>query len=97
MMKKSISIFGTLVFTSFILASCSSSVESDAVKLAEIQCKSYELFEKVGKGEAKLEESTSLLAEMELFNKEMKTKYASDEDKQKFEEACLKAVAVGCK
>lgn len=93
-MKKSITILGTFVF---ILTSCSGSMESDAKKLAKMQCKSYELMEKVGKGESTVEESTSLLAEMELFNKEMKKKYASDQDKQKFEEACLKAVAAGCK
>lgn len=93
-MKKTIMALCTFLL---VLTSCSSSIEGDAEKLATMQCKSYELMEKVGKGEANLEESTSLLAEMELFNKKMKEKYASHEDKQKFEEACLKAIAAGCK
>lgn len=80
-----------------VLTGCSSSMESDAATLAKMQCKSYELLEKVGKGEANMEESTSLLAEMELFTKEMKVKYASEQDKQRFEDACLKAIAKGCK
>lgn len=94
MIKKSITIVGTFLF---VLTGCSSSMESDAKKLAKMQCKSYDLLEKAGKGEAKVEESMSLMAEMELFTKDMKKKYASDQDKQKFEEACLKAVAAGCK
>lgn len=94
MIKKTITILGMFLF---VLTSCSSSMESDAEKLAEMQCRSYQLMEKLGKGESTMEESTSLMAEMELFNKEMKAKYASDQDKQKFEEACLKAVAAGCK
>lgn len=94
MMKKSITILGVFLL---MLTSCTTSMESDADKLAKLQCKSYALLEKLGKGEANMEESTALSAEMELFDKDMKAKYTSKEDKQKFEEACLKAVAAGCK
>ena len=94
MMKKSVTLLGVFLL---MLTSCSSAIESDADKLAKLQCKSYELLEKLGKGESTVEESTALSAEMELFDKEMKAKYVSDQDKQKFEEACLKAIASGCK
>ena len=95
-MNKSITIFGAaILFSSFVFTSCSNSIESDAEKAAEMQCKSIKLLEKVGK--VSLVESTSLLAEMELFDKEMKTKYSSEEQKKKFEDACLKATAAGCK
>lgn len=94
MMKKSITILGVCLL---MLTSCNSSMESDAEKLAEMQCRSYKLMEKLGKGESTIEESNALSAEMELFDNEMKAKYTSKEDKQNFEEACLKAVAKGCK
>lgn len=94
MIKKTVTILGMFLF---VFTSCSDSVETDAEKLAEMQCKSYELMEKLGKGESTMEESTALSAEMELYDKEMKTKYASAEEKQKFEEACLKAISRGCK
>lgn len=93
-MKKTVTVLCTFAF---VLTSCSNSVESDGEKLAEMQCRSYKLMEKLGKGQSTMEESTALSAEMELFDKEMKAKYTSKEDKQKFEEACLKAVAAGCK
>lgn len=80
-----------------ILTGCNSSIESDAQKMADMQCKSYNLLERAGKGEVSISESTSFAAEFEIFNKEMMEKYASDPDKKKFEETCLKAVAKGCK
>ena len=94
MIKKTVTILGMFLF---VLTSCNDSVETDAEKLATMQCKSYELMEKLGRGESTMEESTALSAEMELFDKEMKSKYTSQEEKKKFEEACLKAIGRGCK
>jgi hypothetical protein len=79
------------------LTACTTSVKSDAEKFAEMQCKSYQLLEKAGKGEISVPESTSFAAEIEVFDKEMKEKYSSAEDKKKFDDACLEAIAKGCK
>ncbi len=48
-MKKSIQILSTVVLAVFLLASCENSVEWDAKKVAELQCKAQKLADKAVK------------------------------------------------
>ncbi|SFN73340.1 hypothetical protein SAMN05421738_1323 [Algoriella xinjiangensis] len=90
-MKKSITIFGAIIFATFTLTSCGSSVESDAKKLAELQCKSQKLSEKVLSGDMSVSaESMTLATDAAKLAQEIEGKYTTDEEKQKFEEALLK-------
>ena len=77
-MKKIMTIFGAVLFASFILSSCGgNSIESDAKKYAELMCKSQKLASKAAAG--------SLAQEME-------GKYKDAADYQKFTDAYLKAM-----
>jgi hypothetical protein len=91
-MKKLMTIFGAILFASTILTSCGGgSIESDAKKVAELQCKAQELMQKATSGDMSvMEESTKLASEAANLSKEMERKYTSDSDKQKFAEALLK-------
>lgn len=89
-MKKSITIFGAIIFATFTLTSCGSSVESDAKKLAELQCKSQKLSEKVLSGDMSVSaESMTLATDAAKLAQEIEGKYTTDEEKQKFEEALM--------
>lgn len=89
-MKKSITIFGAIIFATFTLTSCGSSVESDAKKLAELQCKSQKLSEKVLSGDMSVSaESMTLATDAAKLLQEIEGKYTTDEEKQKFEEALM--------
>jgi predicted small secreted protein len=89
-MKKSITIFGAIVFATFSLTSCGSSVESDAKKLAELQCKSQKLSEKVLSGDMSVSaESMTLATDAAKLAQEIEGKYTTDEEKQKFEDALM--------
>lgn len=90
-MKKSITVFGAMVFATLILTSCGSTVESDAKKLAELQCKSQKLSQKILAGDMSVSaESMSLAADAAKFSQEIKGKYTTDEEKKRFSEALLK-------
>lgn len=92
-MKKVMTNIGLILFTSFFLASCASSIESDAKKYAELQCKAQKLMESAGSGDlSAINESTSLAAEASSLSSEFQKKYTSDSDKEKFSEALLKAM-----
>jgi hypothetical protein len=79
----------TLFFVVVILTSCSS-VESDAKKVAELQCKAQKMALKVSAGDmSAIEESTKLAAEAVTLAEEMKGKYTTDSERQKFTEALL--------
>lgn len=97
-MKKLMTIFGAILVASFILTSCNgSSIESDAKKVAELQCKAQKLMDKVASGDMSvMEESTKLAIEAEELLEEMEGKYTSDSDQLKFEEALLKEMG-NCK
>ena len=101
-MKKSTSIFGVILFASFILTSCGgNSIESDAKKYAEIMCKAQKL---AAEGAAKaatgdmsaIEESTKLASEAASLAQEMEGKYKDAADYQKFTDAYLKEMS-NCK
>lgn len=89
---KAMKIFGAIIFASVILTSCGGgSIESDAKKVAELQCKAQKLMQKATLGDMSvMEESTKLALEAETLLKEMEDKYSSDSDKKKLAEALLK-------
>ena len=85
-------IFGAIIFASTILTSCGGgSIESDAKKVAELECKAQQLMKKATSGDMSvMEESTKLKSEQRTLKKEIEAKYTSDSDIQKFKEALLK-------
>jgi hypothetical protein len=97
-MKNVMTIFGAVLFASVMLVSCGGdSIQSDAKKVAELQCKAQELMQKATSGDMSVvEESTKLANEAATLSKEMEGKYTSDSDKQKFSEALLKEMG-NCK
>lgn len=80
--------------SSLFLVGCGSdSIESDAKRLAEIQCKAQKLVEQAASGDMSvLEESTQLAAESEALTNELESKYTSDADQEKFARALLKEI-----
>jgi hypothetical protein len=97
-MKKFKTIFGTILFASFLFTSCGgNSIESDAKKMAELQCKAKQLMEKVASGDASvMEESTKLATEAASLKEEIQGKYTSESDQKEFNMALLKEMA-NCK
>jgi len=91
-------IFGAILFASTILTSCGGgSIERDAKRVAELQCKAQKLMQRVTSGDMSvMEESTKLTSEAESLSKELEGKYTSDSDKEKFAEALLKEMG-NCK
>jgi len=94
-MTKIITTFGVLLFAIAILTSCgAASIESDAKKVAELQCKAQKLMQEAASGDmALLEKSSKLATEAATLSNEMQGKYNSDADKQKFAEALLKEIS----
>lgn len=92
------SIFAALLIATAMLSSYGgNSVESDAKKMAEIQCKALKLGMKAASGDKDvLEESAKLQAETAALTKEMDEKYKSEDDKKKLAEAILKELG-NCK
>jgi hypothetical protein len=84
-----------LVMTVCLVAiGCGSTVESDARKLAELQCKAQGLASKALSGDMSvMAESTKLSAEAAALSEELRGKYESESDKQEFARAYLKAFA----
>ena len=86
-MKKLLSLFGALMIASLILSSCNDggSIESDAKKLANLQCKAQKLGEKLTSGDMSvMEEITKLETEAESLAKELEKKYSSADEQEKF-------------
>ena len=90
-MKKVMTVLGALMFTLVIFTSCgSSSIQSDAMKVAELQCKVQTLALKATGGDMSVVTESSKLAAEAL---KIEEKYSSDADKAKFAEALVKAMA----
>jgi hypothetical protein len=84
------------MFLTIFLASCGSSIDRDAQKLADLTCETVNLSLKAATGDLSiLTESTKLASEVAELTKELDQKYTSAEDKNKLEQAYLKAM-VGC-
>lgn len=78
----------------FFLASCGNSISSDAQKLADLECKSRELHQKMRSGDtdpSAAEELDGILKEMEDLVEAYEKKYTSDEQQKELEEVFLKA------
>jgi uncharacterized protein YcfL len=97
-MTKGTICFGAVMISSFLLVSCGSgSIESDAKKVAELQCEAQKLMLKATSGDMSvMEESTKLGTKAATLSNELEGKYTSDSDKKKFAEALLKEMG-NCK
>lgn len=93
-MTKKLTLPVVFVAISLLMASCGGgSIESDAKKLADLQCKAQKLIEKSADGDmGVIEESTKLTQEAAELTRELEGKYSSDSDKKKLAEALLKAM-----
>jgi phosphoheptose isomerase len=88
-MKKTLSFLGVLMITTVLITSCgSAAIESDAKKVAELQCRAQKLAQQAMSGDMTvLEESTQIAAEATALANELKGKYESENDRKKFAEA----------
>lgn len=91
-MRKLTFLIGAIMLASFTLTSCGgNSMESDAKKMAELQCKAMELMEKVMEGdEAAMADSEKFGKEAQDFAKEIEAKYTSEADQEAFGKAFAK-------
>jgi len=81
----------TLLAT-LILTSCGSSIQSDAQKVADLQCEAKEIMLKAMSGDQDaVKESQELSNKANELNLKMLKKYSSPEDKQAFSRALLDA------
>lgn len=87
---KKLRLFLSLPLITILLFSCTS-IESDAKKVAKLQCEAEKIMQKVLSGDLSvIEESKELASEAEALKKEIEEKYTSDSDKDKFADALLK-------
>lgn len=78
------------MFTSACISACGDSLEADAKKLAELQCKTVKLIEKVMKGDSTaVSESKQLEEDIKNLQQKMEKKYITTEEKQKLAIAVL--------
>ena len=94
-MKQKFKIIGTVLISFFLFIACNnSSLEKDAKKIAEIQCKAQKMAIKAASGDMSvLEESSKLAMESDSIVKAIEKKYVSESDKKKLAEEVLKAMA----
>jgi len=81
-----------------LITSCGgSSIESDAKKLADLQCRAQKLSEKVAAGDmGSMQESLDLTKEATQMFSELEAKYTTESEKEKLAEALLKEMG-NCK
>lgn len=79
-------------FLLLLFTSCGgSSIESDAKKLADLQCKAQKLAEKAAAGDmSSMTESLDLAKEANEMINELEAKYTTESEKEKLAEALLK-------
>lgn len=93
-MKKVKKFASVLIITSFGLFGCSTSIESDAKEVANLQCEAQQLMTKAATGDLSvISESTALMTKATELTNKMESKYTTIEDKTKFAEALLKALS----
>ncbi len=75
-----------------LLAACGgSSMESDAKRVAELQCRAKALTEKAGAGDmAAMSEAMRITSEAVSLHAELEARYASAEEQKQFGEVLLK-------
>ncbi|HLW33228.1 MAG TPA: hypothetical protein VKX40_13275 [Aequorivita sp.] len=82
-----------------LLSACANSIESDAKRLAELQCKAKLMSEKMMSGESELADlsaTLSLAKEASELMEELDEKYTTEKEKEQLEKALRKAMEV-CK
>jgi len=90
-MKKTMLFAVALV--SFFMVSCGSSIESDAQKIVDLQCKAQKLQKNATAGDVSvIKESAEIIEEVQALVLEFQEKYKSKEDEEKFKEALEKAM-----
>jgi hypothetical protein len=90
-MKKITTILGAIFFTVILISCGSNSIDSDAKRVAELQCKSQQLMLKAASGDMDIvAENNNLMIELAELAEEMEGKYSSDSDKEKFSKALMK-------
>jgi hypothetical protein len=95
-MKKPFLLAFMLFTTVTLLTSCSSR-ESVGKKLGELMCKSQKLSTKAKPGDmSAFAEAADLMKEIEELEKEIKSKYTSEEDKKIIQEIAMKEM-MNCK
>jgi hypothetical protein len=77
---------GAILLTASVLTSCGGSVDGDAKKLAELQCKAQKL------DPTNTEEAKTLAEEIAALSTEFKGKYTSESDQKAFDEAYVTEV-----
>lgn len=86
---KNLFIIGTTLISLFFLASCGS-IQSDAKKLAEYECKLKELVQKSLTGDQEAQEEVEKLGkEIAEFAEELEEKYPTDAEKEEVRKAVL--------
>ncbi|WP_179375905.1 hypothetical protein [Winogradskyella wichelsiae] len=83
------------LFSTLLLASCGSTIESDAQKLADLMCKSQKMTQQIQSGEldaSDANKSAAFAMEAAKLQEEIEGKYSSKEELKEFENAVLKAM-----
>ena len=83
------------LFSTILLASCGSTIESDAQKLADLMCKSQKMTQQIQSGEldaSDASKSAAFAMEAAKLQEEIEGKYSSKEELKEFEKAVLKAM-----
>ena len=88
-MKKMIQVFTVLLFLLIVLSSCNNSIEADAQKVANLQCKVQKLIN----DPTSLEKNQKLMTEINELTQKMQRKYSSLEEQQKFAQVLSEAMA----
>jgi hypothetical protein len=95
-MKKLI-LLAFMLFTTVTLITSCSSRESVGKKLGELMCKSQKLYTKAKPGDmSAIAEAADLMKEIQELEKEIKSKYTSEEDKKIIQEIMMKEM-MNCK
>jgi len=93
-MKNTLKTIGTLAITVIMFASCGSSIEGDAAKLATLMCKSTELSKKAVSGDMSgMKEAQKMMMEAAELKEELEGRYSDKKAKKEFEKAVLKAMS----
>jgi CRISPR/Cas system CMR subunit Cmr4 (Cas7 group RAMP superfamily) len=90
---KTLALRARVFLLAFVLVTygCSNnSIEKDAKKVADLQCRAQKLIKNATEDISVLEESQKIIQEAYALEKELKDKYKSDTEKEKFARALAK-------
>lgn len=83
------------LIAAFLLASCGNSINSDAKKLADLQCKAKDLTQKMMSGDtgSSIEKETGKITkEIEELAQEIDEKYTSQDEQEELQQAIMEAM-----